>query len=551
MTIPKITPLPTPPTTEDIQNFDERADDFLPAIVQAADEMNEAIDYINDSVPSVPELVSIRDEVYGASTQATVASEIALSAANAVLEIAGLPPYEGGQVGSLFEPVGAVKDFAGVSVDPTWIPTRGQYLLKEAYPELYAVVGQNLGVGSQVEFQSTEREVGVLPTNLTYVSDNTLATYPGLVHYRVGSSGSHVFVYIPYSADLEGVDLYTEPYMASGDSALDARNLLLSRLTILETINTERPFFGYKSGPNGCFLSADRKLFTLGKEGHEVIFDVFAKLKELIPELVSIERISFNDRLDVCGTISEIEGGQLKFISFALSGVFSDDPLEKSVSLLYNIDYNYPDLPSRTSSVSFMVFSDGGGYHIKGDRGYSTLSDENRFHRVISGHLFGFSATHNPNNSYVFGALQDTLGDWWGVLGINNSSFGERVTFLELKDPTKMEAVRKFNLPSIMSTNVTPYMPGFPINERMYIEIQGMQSEDSPFVVTVTETENSAPISSLYFPFCYPSYVMSEGVASRWVETVIKPETLPPETTEFQLPHSQPNPGLVRHVKAK
>lgn len=62
MTIPQITPLPDPPTTQDIENFDERGDAFLPAIVQAAKEMNQVVLFVNDAAMDVDSMESIRDD---------------------------------------------------------------------------------------------------------------------------------------------------------------------------------------------------------------------------------------------------------------------------------------------------------------------------------------------------------------------------------------------------------------------------------------------------------------------------------------------------------
>lgn len=62
MTVPQITPLPEPPTTQDIENFDERGDVFLPAIVQAAEQMNQVVLFVNDAAMDVNSMESIRDD---------------------------------------------------------------------------------------------------------------------------------------------------------------------------------------------------------------------------------------------------------------------------------------------------------------------------------------------------------------------------------------------------------------------------------------------------------------------------------------------------------
>lgn len=62
-----ITPLPTPPNTSDSGNFDERADAFLSALPQFADEMNAySKEFVEDTTQKVSEIVNAtRDELIG------------------------------------------------------------------------------------------------------------------------------------------------------------------------------------------------------------------------------------------------------------------------------------------------------------------------------------------------------------------------------------------------------------------------------------------------------------------------------------------------------
>lgn len=155
--IPKISPLPAPPTTEDIENFDERSDEFLPAVVDAAAEMNVMADWMSGTAQAVSDDKDSTSQSQQAAQQSASASqqsadeseqhrlkaELAAALAEAA---AGLEPETGEGAQQLISryayPVGALAQFCGKDyAQGEWHQALGLIYKKDVYPELFEAIG--------------------------------------------------------------------------------------------------------------------------------------------------------------------------------------------------------------------------------------------------------------------------------------------------------------------------------------------------------------------------------------------------------------------------